>query len=122
MRNECGQEQKEGIYAVSLTENLGIGLLEECCRKIVLIPDEVCLVEARKFESELNCFCTIPKFSQQLELIESGTKYELVFEKVNLLDLTVNQTKPLINFRSRKVIQNIEMPVNRNQVSIRRFS
>lgn len=82
LMRENGQEYKEGIYAVSVTDNLGISVLEKCCRKIVLIPDEIQLVEARKLEPELNCFCTIPKFSHQAEIIEVGAKYELVFEKV----------------------------------------
>jgi hypothetical protein len=85
LTRENGQEHKEGIYAISITENLGISVLEECCRRIVLIPDEIRLVEARKFEPELSCFCTIPKFLHQTELIETGAKYELVFEKVIFL-------------------------------------
>lgn len=80
---EDGQERKEGTYAVTITENIGIRVLEECCRKIVFIPDDVEMVEARKYEPELNCFCTIPKLLHQNELIEGGgVKYELVFEKV----------------------------------------
>jgi hypothetical protein len=74
---------------------MGIQILEQCCRKVVSISDDVDLVEARKFDQELNIFCTVPKSTYQLELIEQGAKYELVFENKGIHKKQMSQNNHL---------------------------
>jgi hypothetical protein len=93
---ENGQERKEGTYAVSLNDNIGIEVVEKCCRKIASISDSISLVEARKLEPDLECFCTIPKSKYQMEIIEQGAKYELVFEDKSAIKIP-KKTAKVIN-------------------------
>ncbi|CAD5223231.1 unnamed protein product [Bursaphelenchus okinawaensis] len=76
------KEKQEGVFATNVRGNIGSKNLEKACKSQNLVPDQMMLVEVRRFERDLDEYCTVPPCDLPFIEIQQGVKYELVFEDI----------------------------------------
>ncbi|KAI6236280.1 hypothetical protein M3Y95_00140800 [Aphelenchoides besseyi] len=111
-------EKRHGVYAISVDGDVGVKNLERESRNVVQLPVDFDLVEVRKFEEDLNCYCTIPKLLQATEYIVKGAKYELVFEKKSTVGLPPQGSQLLLRQSSSMDFLPSALSLNSREASL----
>lgn len=92
---EGNVEKREGVFATTVRGNIGSRNLEKAARMQKLISTDLNMVEVRRFEADLNEYCTIPSGELPFIEIKPGVKYELVFENMDIFKPHMKSRSPL---------------------------